>query len=98
MSLQKITEDADLLDVLPQLQNQQWNWSNQQFKEPSTDFTGKPEEAPPDGLLKTPLKFFKLMVTDHMISNISEQTNLYAMQNEGIQLSTTQKEIMIGEV
>uniref|UniRef100_A0A8W8HU72 PiggyBac transposable element-derived protein domain-containing protein n=1 Tax=Magallana gigas TaxID=29159 RepID=A0A8W8HU72_MAGGI len=95
LSLQDITEDADLLDVLPQLQNQQWNWSNQQFKEPSTDFTGKLEEAPPDGLLKTPLQFFKLMVTDHMISNISEQTNLYAMQKEGIQLSTTQKEIEI---
>lgn len=95
LSLQDITEDADLLDVLPQLQNQQWNWSNKQYKEPSTDFTGKLEEAPPDGLLKTPLQFFKLMVTDHMISNISEQTNLYAMQKEGIQLSTTQKEIEI---
>lgn len=33
-----------------------------------------------------------------MISNLSEQTNFYAMQKEGIQLSTTQKEIevMIG--
>lgn len=95
LSLQDITEDADLLDGLPQLQNQQWNWSNKQYKEPSTDFTGKLEEAPPDGLLKTPLQFFKLMVTDHMISTISEQTNLYAMQKEGIQLSTTQKEIEI---
>lgn len=39
LSLQDITEDADLLDALPQLQNQQWNWSNQQYKEPCSGFT-----------------------------------------------------------
>lgn len=58
LNLCEITEDADHLDVLhvPQLQNQEWNCSNQQYKDPYTDFKGKPEEAPPDGLL-TPLQF-----------------------------------------
>ncbi|XP_061170245.1 piggyBac transposable element-derived protein 2-like [Saccostrea echinata] len=95
LNFQDITEDPDLLNVLPQLPNQEWNWSNQQFKEPCTEFKGKLEEAPHDGLLKTPFQFFKLMVTDQIISNISEQTNLYAMQKEGIQLSSTKKEIEI---
>lgn len=58
LNLCEITEDADHLDVLhvPQLQNQEWNCSNQQYKDPYTDFKGKPEEAPPDRLL-TPLQF-----------------------------------------
>lgn len=59
LNLHEITEDPDHLDVLPQLQNQEWNWSNQQYQ--CTDFKGKLVEASPDGLLKTPLQIFKLI-------------------------------------
>lgn len=31
LSLREITKDADLLDLLPHLQNQEWNWSYQQY-------------------------------------------------------------------
>ena len=90
-----MTNDPDLVNVLPGLQDQQWQWSDGNFEAPECRLTGQWESAPTDGRLITPYQFFKMLVTDRMIDNISEQKNIYAMQKEGIQLSTTAKEIGI---
>jgi hypothetical protein len=96
LNQEDIEEDSDLLGVLPKLANiPEWNWSDKEFTAPSAEFKGKLEEAPLDGMLKSPYQFFKLLVTDEIISDISEHINLYAMQKEGIQLTTTRKEIEI---
>lgn len=45
--------------------------------------------------IESPLQYFKQFVTDEMLQNLSEQTNLYYFQQQGKPLGTTPKEIEI---
>ncbi|XP_022180053.1 piggyBac transposable element-derived protein 3-like [Myzus persicae] len=47
---------------------------------------------PPDSL-KYPYSYFKMIIDDAIIKNLSEQTNLYSAQNNGFSLNTTPQEM-----
>lgn len=47
---------------------------------------------PPDDIA-TPYEYFKMFVTQDLVTHISEQTNLYAMQTDGKQLGITPSDI-----
>jgi uncharacterized protein YerC len=50
---------------------------------------------PEDGEIKTPFQFFKKMITNDMIQNLADQTNIYSLQRDGTSISTSNKEIEI---
>ena len=70
-------------------------WIDGQFTEPDVPFLGTLEDPPIDGNLKTPYEFFKTIITDQMLEDVAEQTNMYAVQQNGASIRTTKKEIEI---
>lgn len=66
-------------------------WKRKCFVPPSTEFKGESEGPPPDGKVLSPYTYFKQLVTDEMLINIEEQTNLYSLQKDGIQINTTKR-------
>lgn len=70
-------------------------WTDDQFIEPDVPILGALEEAPIDGNLKTPYEFFKTLITDEMLEDVAEQTNMYSVQQGGASIRTTKKEIEI---
>ena len=61
------------------------------FEAPDTTFKG--EEEPSPETLKEPLAYFREFVTNQMIENIAEQTNLYSVQKDGKSVNTSKAEI-----
>ena len=57
-----------------------YKWRNKNF-EPLDDVTFKePEMTPTPDVEKTPFQYFKLLVSDEMLNNTTEQTNIYILQ------------------
>ncbi|XP_067659983.1 piggyBac transposable element-derived protein 3-like, partial [Haliotis asinina] len=90
-----ITEDKDLQAVLSTLPTGNQNWEKQPFQPAESQFTGITEEPPADGTIGSPYTYFRRMVTEEMLSIIENQTNVYSMQKDGVEVNTTRKEIEI---
>ena len=62
------------------------------FNAPDASFTGEEEPQPEN--LKEPLAYFREFVTNEMIENIAQQTNLYSAQKEGRSINTSKLEMV----
>jgi len=71
----------------------EYRWRKKQFQPPSVDFIASDEEGTKDSCNWTPYMYFKQFVTDEMLQETAEQTNLYSVQKEGKSVNTTAKEI-----
>lgn len=71
----------------------EYSWRKKQFQPPSVDFIASDEEGTEDRCNWTPYMYFKQFVTDEMLQETAEQTNLYSVQKEGKSVNTTAKEI-----
>ena len=63
-------EDLDLLEALLNKPT----WMDMQFTPPDTTFRGTLEQPPNDGALKSPIEYFRDIVTDEVIEKVAEQT------------------------
>jgi hypothetical protein len=75
-----------------------YRWGKKNFLQKNTVFLGREPAPPADMGVKTPLQYFQIFLTDNMLENLCEHTNLYSMQRTGKSMLTTKKEIemMIG--
>jgi hypothetical protein len=71
------------------------SWVNAEYTAPDCVFKDTLEGPPEDGEIKTPFQFFKKMITNDMIQNLADQTNIYSLQRDGTSISTSNKEIEI---
>ena len=73
-------------------------WRCKELVTPDSQFTGPEIAAPTNQELETPLGYFRQFVTDEMLNNLVEQTNIYSAQKYGHSINTTKKELeqMIG--
>ncbi|XP_065582898.1 piggyBac transposable element-derived protein 3-like [Artemia franciscana] len=71
--------------------SREFRWRKQNFESP--DVTWKSSLPPPPPEIPTPIEYFKQMFDDDMVERILFQSNLYAMQKEGVQLKVTNKEM-----
>lgn len=70
-----------------------YQWKRQQFEPPSVEFVEYVKEDSQERLGWTPYMYFKDFVTDEMLLEISEETNLYSMQKDGMSVNTNAQEI-----
>lgn len=70
----------------------EYKWRKIQYQA-SVDFIACVEEGTEDRFDWTPYMYFKQFVTDEMLQETVEQTNLYSVQKEGKSVNTTAKEI-----
>ncbi|GFN83839.1 PiggyBac transposable element-derived protein 3 [Plakobranchus ocellatus] len=68
-------------------------WENIPMAKENFVFKGVVEQPPNE--LKTPYMYFKDLITDAMIDNVSTQSNFYGLSKSDIELKTTNKEIEI---
>lgn len=66
-------------------------WAHVNFERPDITLKGEVEPTPTD--LRDPLSYFRDLVTDEMIENISFQTNLYSTQKNTKSINTSKQEI-----
>ncbi|KAI2647593.1 PiggyBac transposable element-derived protein 2 [Labeo rohita] len=71
----------------------EYRWRKKQFQPPSVGFIASDEEGTEDRCNWTPYMYFKQFVTDEMLQETAEQTNLYSVQKEGKSINTTAKEL-----
>lgn len=71
----------------------EYRWRKIQYQAPSVDFIACVEEGTEGRFDWTPYMYFKQFVTDGMLQETVEQTNLYSVQKEGKSVNTTAKEI-----
>lgn len=71
----------------------EYRWRKIQYQTPSVDFIACVEEGTEDRCDWTPYVYFKQFVTDEMLQETAEQTNLYSVQKECKSVNTTAKEI-----
>ena len=70
-----------------------YKWRSKNF-EPLDDVTFKePEMTPTPDVEKTSFEYFKLFVSDEMLNNTTEQTNIYILQSKGAEKSILRKDI-----
>uniref|UniRef100_A0A3Q3E559 PiggyBac transposable element-derived protein domain-containing protein n=1 Tax=Labrus bergylta TaxID=56723 RepID=A0A3Q3E559_9LABR len=74
-------------------QRKEYRWRKIKYQAPSIDFIASVEEGTEDRCDWTPYMYFKQFVTDEMLEETAEQTNLYSVQKEGKSVNTTAKEI-----
>jgi len=70
-----------------------YQWKKKEFGPPDVEYDECVEEDVEDRLDWTPYMYFKNFVTDTMVQEIAEKTNLYNVQREGKSVNTTAKEI-----
>ena len=68
-----------------------YTWRKRSYDAPDTTFTGDLLDAPEE--VGTPYEYFQLFVNKDMLSNLAENTNIYAMQKSGKELGVTAKEL-----
>ncbi|XP_065820319.1 piggyBac transposable element-derived protein 3-like [Labrus bergylta] len=74
-------------------QRKEYRWRKINYQAPSINFIASVEEGTEDRCDWTPYMYFKQFVTDEMLEETAEQTNLYSVQKEGKSVNTTAKEI-----
>lgn len=70
-----------------------YRWKRKQFEPPSVEFVECVEEDSEERLDWTPYMYFKDFVTDKMLQEIAEETNLYSVQKNGKSVCTNAQEI-----
>ncbi|KAL6474032.1 hypothetical protein MHYP_G00175930 [Metynnis hypsauchen] len=70
-------------------------WKRKQFEPPSVEFVECVEEDSEVRLDWTPYKYFKDFMTEEMLQEIAEQTNLYSVQKNGKSVNTNAQENQI---
>ncbi|XP_061759480.1 piggyBac transposable element-derived protein 2-like [Nerophis ophidion] len=71
----------------------EYQWKRKRFEPPAVDFVEYVEEGSEDRLDWTPYSYFKDFVTEEMLLEIAEETNLYGLQKDGKSVNTNAKEI-----
>ncbi|XP_028658930.2 piggyBac transposable element-derived protein 3-like [Erpetoichthys calabaricus] len=75
------------------VKKKEYRWRKVPFKSPSVDFDRHVEDVSTERSEWTPYMYFKQFVTDEMIQDIAQQTNLYSVQKLGTSVNKTPKEI-----
>ena len=70
-----------------------FRWRKNNIMKPTADFCGTAVEPPSTSIVKTPLSYFRRFITDDIIKNIVESTDLYSVQKSARCLAVTKKEI-----
>lgn len=70
-----------------------YKWRKAKYEPPSVEFEECGEEDSELRCEWTPYMYFKKFVTDEMLQDVAEQTNLYSMQKNDKSLNTSAKEI-----
>ena len=69
-------------------------WTKMDFVPPdNVAFSGTLEGPDENARLRTPYQYFKDLITDQMLEDTAFQTNMYTMQETGVEMKTTKKEI-----
>lgn len=71
----------------------EYKWRKIQYQAPSVDFIACVEEGTEGRFDWMPYMYFKQFVTDEMLQETVEETNLYSVQKEGKSVNTTAKKI-----
>ena len=69
-----------------------YKWRSKNF-EPLDETFKEPEMTPTPDVEKTPFQYFKLFVSDEMLNNTTEQTNIYILQSKGAEKSILRNDI-----
>ncbi|KAK0147717.1 PiggyBac transposable element-derived protein 3 [Merluccius polli] len=71
----------------------EYRWRRKQFEPPSVEFVECVEEDSEERFDWTPYMYFKDFVTEEMLQEIAEETNLYSVQKNGKSVNTNAQEI-----
>lgn len=63
------------------------------FVGPNIQYSGPVIIAPDSQNLDTPLAYVRRIITDAMLANLVEQTNMYSIQNTGYWINTNAEEL-----
>lgn len=84
------TEDTPTKQsVRGKVKRKEYRWRKVQYEPPAVEFDDCVEEASEDRCDWTLHMCFKQFVTDEMLQEITEQTNLYSVQKQGKSVNTT---------
>ena len=90
-------DDEPLINLLPRRAaasaSPAYRWRKKNFTPPNSDFSGPVAEPPANMNVGTPLQYFRKFVTDGMLENIVENTNLYSVQKSDKSVNTSKKEV-----
>ena len=94
MTNNDIANDPDLQNALPNIET---TLESKDLKTENIDYTFKYnlEEPPADANIESPYNYFRKMITEQMLANLENETNLYVLQKDGTEFNTTKKEIEI---
>ena len=70
-----------------------FQWRKNNFRKPTADFCEAAVEPPSASIVETPLLYFHRFITDDIIKNIVQNTNLYSVQKPTCCLAVTKKKI-----
>uniref|UniRef100_A0A3B4X7W6 PiggyBac transposable element-derived protein domain-containing protein n=1 Tax=Seriola lalandi dorsalis TaxID=1841481 RepID=A0A3B4X7W6_SERLL len=71
----------------------EYRWRKVEYEPPAAEFEECVEEASEERCEWTPYMYFKQFVTDEMLQETADQTNLYSVQKDGKSVNTNAKEI-----
>lgn len=77
----------------PAARNMSYRWQKKAFEPSDTFFLGTELAPPADMMVKTPYQYFQRFITDAMIENMVEHTNIYSTQKRGHSRDTSKKEL-----
>ena len=91
MTNNNIANDPDLQNALPNIEN---TWESTDLETENIDYTFKDnlEEPPADANIESPYNYFRKIITEQMLANLENETNLYVLQKDGTEFNTTKKE------
>uniref|UniRef100_A0A3Q1JQK9 PiggyBac transposable element-derived protein domain-containing protein n=1 Tax=Anabas testudineus TaxID=64144 RepID=A0A3Q1JQK9_ANATE len=75
------------------VKRKEYQWKKKKFEAPAVEFEECVDENSGDRLTWTPYMYFKDFVTEEMLQEIAEETNLYSVQKDGKSVNTNAKEI-----
>ena len=75
------------------VKRKEYQWKKRKFEPPTVEFEECVDEDTEDRSNWTPYMYFKYFVTEEMVQEIAEETNLHSVQKDGISVNTTLKEI-----
>lgn len=87
----KSQDNAHSISANPTGSKRKYKWIDKPFQTVNTVLDNDKELMHCE--LKSPFQFFKTLITDDMFENIATQTNIYSLQNNGVDINTTVKEI-----
>ena len=77
MTNNDIANDPDLQNALPNIEN---TWESTDLETENIDNL---EELPADANIESPYNYFRKMITEQMLANLENETNLYVLQKDG---------------